>query len=268
MIIVSLALHGVLYAFEDHFYTITATGDWLMDGVKDIVYRRVDGVDYSMIKNDIKIFNIFLSIDGSRSVKRIANEDAYDPDYLFSAIDKLEKMGLLVPCDGAKRQLFDTPEGASFCNLPEEFLTGIEAVDNQHQRLVDMVTQLDDVRKAAYPTMDEKQKAVGNVVVEMIDYTISHFAFEESLQEAAQYQFFNAHQRIHELFVKRAGEYKERWQAGEDIADELFEILHKWLFNHIRNDDRAFAPVVRKHLKALERSKSGWLGQLLQRFSK
>jgi hemerythrin len=237
-----------------------------MEEVKDIVFMRVEGVDYSMIKNDIKKFNIFLSIDGRRSVKTIANEDAYDPDYLFSAIDNLEKLGLIVPCDGAQRQLFDTPDGASFCNLPEEFLTGIEAVDNQHQRLVDMVTQLDDVRKATYPTMDQKQKAVGNVVVAMIEYTISHFAFEESLQEAAQYQFFNAHKRIHELFVKRAGEYKERWQSGEDIVDELYEILHKWLFNHIRNDDRAFAPAVRKHLKALEKSKSGWFAQLLKRF--
>jgi hemerythrin len=237
-----------------------------MEEVKDIVFRRVDGVDYSMIRNNLEMFNIFLSVDGKRSVNAISQEDAYDPDFLFSAIDKMEKMGLLVPCDGTKKQLFDTPEGASFCNLPKEFLTGIEAVDNQHQRLVDMVTQLDDVRKATYPTMDQKQKAVGNVVVAMIEYTISHFAFEESLQEAAQYQFFNAHKRIHELFVKRAGEYKERWQSGEDIVDELYEILYKWLFNHIRNDDRAFAPVVRKHLKALEKSKSGWFAQLLKRF--
>ena len=237
-----------------------------MEEVKDIVFRRVDGVDYSMIRNNLEMFNIFLSVDGKRSVNAISQEDAYDPDFLFSAIDKMEKMGLLVPCDGTKKQLFDTPEGASFCNLPKEFLTGIEAVDNQHQRLVDMVSQLDDVRKATYPTMDQKQKAVGNVVVAMIEYTISHFAFEESLQEAAQYQFFNAHKRIHKLFVKRAGEYKERWQSGEDIVDELYEILHKWLFNHIRNDDRAFAPVVRKHLKALEKSKSGWFAQLLKRF--
>ncbi len=239
-----------------------------MDGVKDIVFKRLEGVDYSMIKNDIKMFNIFLSIDGRRSVKTIANEDAYDLEYLFSAIDKMEKMGLLVPIDGADRQVSETTYDTGFCNLPKEFLTGIEAVDNQHQRLVDMVTQLDDMRKTSYQTMDQKQNAVGHVVAEMIDYTISHFAFEESLMEDAQYKFFNAHKRIHELLIKRAGEYKERWMAGEDIVDELYEVLNRWLFNHIRNDDRAFAPSVIKNMEALDKSDSGWLAQLIQRFFK
>jgi len=239
-----------------------------MDEVGDIVFRRVEGIDYAVIRNDLKLFNIFLSIDGKRSVNLISKEDAYDPEYLFSAIDRMEKMGLLVPIDGAEKRESETSYGAEFCNLPKEFLTGIEAVDNQHQRLVDMVTQLDDVRKTSYPTADQKQAAVGDVVSEMIDYTISHFAFEESLMEDAQYKFFHAHKSIHELLVKRAGEFKARWQSGEDIADELYDVLNRWLFNHILNDDKAYAPAVKKNMKALDRTNSGWLGHLLQRFFK
>lgn len=239
-----------------------------MDAVKDIVFKRVTGVEYSMIRNDVKLFNIFLSIDGQRSVKTIAKEDAYDLDYLFTNIDKMEKMGLLIPVDGAVSEDLDTPFDETFCTLPKEFQTGIDAVDKQHQRLVEMVNQLDDVRKAAYVTKDHKQRAVGEVVAEMIDYTISHFAFEESLQEDAQYKYFHAHKRIHALLIQRAGEFKERWASGEDIADELYSVLSRWLFNHIRNDDRAFAPAVIKRMKELDKSNSGWLGQLLKRFFK
>ena len=237
-----------------------------MAEISGIVFKRVEGVDYSIIRNDIKMFNIFLSIDGRRSVKTIAREDAYDEGRLFSDIDKLEKMGLLVPIDGAQKQDDDTPYGTSFCNLPKEFRTNIEAVDNQHQRLVDMVTQLDDVRKTSYASAEEKQRAVGNVVSEMIDYTISHFAFEESLMEDAQYKFYHAHKRIHALFVKRAGEYKDRWVAGENILDELYDVLNRWLFNHIHNDDRAFAPVVIKHMATMGRSGHSWISQLFKRF--
>ena len=239
-----------------------------MNELKNIVFRRVSGVDYSIIKNNIKMFNIFLSVDGERSVKTIAKDEGYDQDYLFSKIDEMEKMGLLMAIDGAGRQDTLTPFNAQFCNLPKEFLTGIDAVDDQHQRLVNMVTQLDTVRKTYYPTMKHKQKAVGEVVSEMIDYTISHFAFEESLMEDANYKFFKAHQRIHELFIKRAGEYKERWSSGEDIVDELYDVLHRWLFNHIHNDDRAFAPSVKKRIKELDRANSGWLGRMLRRFFK
>ena len=86
--------------------------------------------------------------------------------------------------------------------------------------------------------------------------------------EDAKYKFFKAHKRIHELLIKRAGEYKERWSSGEDIADELYDVLHRWLFNHIHNDDRAFAPSVIKRMKELDTANSGWLRRMLQRFFK
>ena len=239
-----------------------------MDEIKNMVFKRVDGVDYSEIKNDLKKFNIFLSIDGTRSVNDISQEDGYDPDFLGSEIDKMEKMGWLIPVDGAEKQDSWAPLSETFSNLPKEFLTGIEAVDHQHERLVEMVAQLDDVRKTAYPTMDKKHNTVGSIVTEMIDYTLSHFAFEESLMEDAKYKFYRAHKRIHELLITRAGEYKERWLSGEDIADELYEVLSRWLFNHIRNDDKAFAPAVKEHMVAIGAADSGWLTKLVHRFFK
>jgi hemerythrin len=239
------------------------------DEVRGIVFKRVVGVDYSMIRNDIKMFNIFLSVDGERTVDTIAQEDAYDPEYLFSAIDKLEKMGLLMPLDGAFRDEFEeTQFDVTACTLPKQFVTGIEAVDHQHQRLVEMVAQLDDLRKTAFSTPARKQEAVGAIVSEMIDYTISHFAFEESLMQDANYEFYNAHKRVHELLVQRAGEYKERWLAGEDIADELYDVLSRWLFNHICNDDKAYAPSVKKIIAVREKTDKGWLGSLFERFFK
>ena len=242
--------------------------DCAVNEFKNIVFKRVDGVNYSVIKNDLKTFNVFLSIDGTRSINDIAQEDLYDPDYLISEVDKMEKMGLLMAVDGAKKQDSWKTYDEVFCNLPKEFLTGIEAVDHQHQRLVNMVTELDDTRKTTFPTPDQKQSAVGAIVSEMVDYTISHFAFEESLMEDANYEFFNAHKSIHQLLIKRAGEYTERFKSGEDIADELYEVLSRWLFNHIRNDDRAFAPVVKEHMAAMGMADSGWLTKLIHRFFK
>jgi hemerythrin len=237
-----------------------------MEGFENIIFRRVDGVDYSVVRSNVYLFNVFLSMDGERSVERIAREDSYDPEYLAAVVDKMEKIGLLVPIDGGGRREVGTQKNVAFSKLPKEFLTGIGAVDEQHQRLVGMVHQLDDVRKAHYQTAREKQVAVGDVVSELIDYTISHFAFEESLMEDAGYNYYNAHKRIHELLIKRAGEYKQRWKSGEDIADELHDVLIRWLFNHIRNEDKAFAPSVKRKLVKLGKSKRNWLRRLVQRF--
>lgn len=237
-----------------------------MDGFEDIIFRRVDGVDYSVIRNNVYMFNVFLAIDGERSVGAIAREDAYETEYLATVIDRMEKMGLLVPVDTGGRREVETRDNVTFRNLPKEFLTGIDAVDEQHQRLLGMVNKLGYVRKAHFQTKNDKHRAVGVVVAELIDYTISHFAFEESLMEDAGYMYYSAHKRIHALLIERAGEYKERWKSGEDIVDELHGILVRWLFNHIRNDDKAYAPSVKRKLMILGKSKHNWLGRLLQRF--
>ena len=55
--------------------------------------------------------------------------------------------------------------------------TGIPEIDNQHKRIVDMVNQM----REAMETGDTE--AVGRVIPDMVDYTISHFAFEEALME-------------------------------------------------------------------------------------
>jgi hemerythrin len=241
----------------------TSCGVKTMD--TNIVFKRVLSADYEQIKSNIRLVNVFLMMDGTRSVKTIASEYNYEIDDLISMVDQIEKMGLIIPVDGAEIKSYIAPSKGSFVKLPAEFHTGIEAVDKQHQRLVEMVTQLNMARKASYGDRSKKRQAVGNVIAEMIDYTLSHFAFEESLMEDAQYKFFHAHKRIHELFVNRASEYKNRFEADEDIVDELYEVLHRWLFNHIRNDDKAFAPSVKSRLKALNSSNRNWLKSLLKR---
>lgn len=239
-----------------------------MDVVEDIVFQRVYGANYAKIKDDLKIFNVFFAIDGQKPIKTIAHENGYDLEYLSPIIHELERLGLLIPKDGASgRQVQDDFDDIPF-TLPKEYRTGIHAVDQQHQRLVNMVNVLDEVRKAFYQNFGQKQRAVGDIVTEMVEYTISHFAFEESLQKDANYKYFHAHKRIHALLVQRAGEYKERWASGEDIADELYDVLSRWLFNHIRNDDCAFAPAVKARMKELDKQSAGWIGQLLKRFFK
>ncbi len=238
-----------------------------MNQLGDIIFKRVDGMDYSEIRNNTPMFSVLLVIDGKRSVNAIAREDNYEPKELFPMVDQLEKMGMVVPVEsGINRGYQETPMDVSFFKLPKKYRTGIVMVDNQHQRLVDMVTQLDTIRKTQYSSVQFKLGEVGQVVRQLTEYTISHFAFEESLMREANYEHYSAHKRIHELFITRVNEYKERFSTGEDIVDEIFEVLNRWLFNHILNDDLAFAPAVLKTVKTKGDSKGPWITKLLNKF--
>jgi len=62
-------------------------------------------------------------------------------------------------------------------------------------------------------------------VYDCVDYTLSHFAFEESLQEEAGYAYCKPHKKVHELFARKVSEYQERMDLGDDVAEELHATL-------------------------------------------
>lgn len=119
--------------------------------------------------------------------------------------------------------------------------TGIEEIDIQHRRIVKYINRLYELRQSP------DRKAVADVIEETVDYTLSHFAFEEAMIEEAGYMFSAPHKRVHDLFVRRVAEIKSRFELGEDVADELHGMLSRWLFNHIRNEDRGYVDTVKAY---------------------
>lgn len=118
---------------------------------------------------------------------------------------------------------------------------GIEEIDRQHRRIADYINRLYALRE----TPD--RKLLGVVIAETVDYTLSHFAFEEAMIEEAGYMFSGPHKRVHELFIRRITEIQQRFEAGEDVANELHGMLSRWLFNHIRNEDRGYVDTVKAY---------------------
>lgn len=120
--------------------------------------------------------------------------------------------------------------------------TGIQEVDTQHKRIVNLVNQMQAAR------LNKDMETVASVITEMVDYTLSHFAFEEALMEDAGYRFLGPHRRVHELFAMKIPEFQARFGAGEDITEELHTMLVRWLYNHIRGDDQGYVESVQKFL--------------------
>jgi hemerythrin len=143
----------------------------------------------------------------------------------------------------------------------DDLNTGISVIDKQHHRIVEYINNLYDIRD----THDREQ--LGNVLQELVDYTLSHFSFEESLMEEAQYPFINGHKKVHDMFTRRVGEFMKRFESGEDITDELLITLRSWLINHIKTDDNDYADAVKTsmHLQD-EHEHDGWLAKSVRRF--
>lgn len=142
-----------------------------------------------------------------------------------------------------------------------EFEIGIPVIDGQHRRIVDYINRLVE----SIQTSDQNQ--VSDVIHYLIDYTCSHFAFEEALLEEVSYAHLIPHQKTHALFTRRIHEMKDRFEAGENITEELALLLRGWLIDHIKCDDASYADLVKQQFLTRKTDRQqAWIQRAFQRF--
>jgi hemerythrin len=132
--------------------------------------------------------------------------------------------------------------------------TGIPVIDSQHRRIVDYINQLQDAIDA------DDEGSVQEVLDDLVDYTVSHFSFEEHLQEQAKYSNFEAHKKTHEKFARKIHDYRERFHGGEDIAGTLLSDLRDWLIRHIKEEDADYVGAAKARMDDLDK---GWISKTL-----
>lgn len=117
--------------------------------------------------------------------------------------------------------------------------TGIQVIDRQHRRIVDYINRLYDAHKNG-----SSKEETGAVIDELVDYTLTHFAFEETMLEDVNYAALDAHKAFHDQFIQQVRVIRERFEEHEPAAIELNNLMVTWLFNHILHEDAAYVSTV------------------------
>ena len=126
-----------------------------------------------------------------------------------------------------------------------EYNTGIDVIDDQHRRILDYINEIVEISDGS------DRARIKQILDNIIDYTQSHFTFEESLQEEAGYKYRVPHKRVHDLFIKKIESYRDRFEMGQSIEGELHEVLSKWLINHIQRDDADYVGAVKENMMGI-----------------
>lgn len=132
--------------------------------------------------------------------------------------------------------------------------TGIRSIDRQHRGFIDLINQLHYAIKA------EDRESITDIINGLIDYTVSHFSFEEKLQKQHAYPSYKTHKKKHDDFVSRINDYKMKHDRGEDIAKKLSSELILWLTTHIKKEDQDFIPYFNTPVK------QGLLNKMMSNF--
>ena len=139
--------------------------------------------------------------------------------------------------------------------------TGISVIDAQHKRIIQYINQLIDSQEQS------DSSVVNEVLLNLIDYTMSHFEFEEALMSEAGYYGASIHANTHKSFKRKIDDFQARFRAGEDIIADLHDLLSVWLIEHIATDDANYAPYVLKNMPGINRGENdGWLTRTMKTF--
>lgn len=128
---------------------------------------------------------------------------------------------------------------------------GIEIIDEQHKCIIDYMNELASIlefkREIAKVYGFENNLSnqdiskLQSILTELVNYTITHFAFEENMLEKANYPFLDSHKSVHNKFVNMIESYQKKLDAMEDITEDLLIELKQWLIKHIKKDDKDYS---------------------------
>ena len=113
---------------------------------------------------------------------------------------------------------------------------GVAEFDREHRQLIGYIN---DLRRAA--SEGRGHAALGQTLVQLLDYTKTHFTHEEALLAEHDYPGLAAHKREHDLLASRVRVVEEAFNAGDDsAASEMHDLLADWLKFHILHTDKAY----------------------------
>ena len=117
------------------------------------------------------------------------------------------------------------------------YSVGNTSLDNQHKQILEIVNDL-------YAAIEEgdDHEVLKPLLDRMLQYTKSHFEFEEQLMQEAGYPDLDHHKELHdELRRKTAG---LRAHVNLVMDQDLLRFLKEWWTEHIQEEDQQYAPYV------------------------
>ena len=119
----------------------------------------------------------------------------------------------------------------------DNFSVDVKEIDNQHKHLIGLINEV-------YKGMmsDHGKTQTGNALERLVDYTRSHFGYEEKLFKKHGYPETKEHLEKHKKLVDQVVDFQREFLEGESSVDnDLLIFLKDWLTQHILGTDKKYS---------------------------
>jgi hemerythrin len=120
----------------------------------------------------------------------------------------------------------------------ESYSVGINQIDRHHQEIMNMINELNEAMLHG-----KGREIVGGILKKLINYTASHFAYEEKLMSQHGYPEYDEHKAKHDKMVDKVLALQKDVNANKlTVSSEVMKFLQDWLNKHIMGTDKKYAP--------------------------
>ncbi|MDH5368376.1 MAG: bacteriohemerythrin [Gammaproteobacteria bacterium] len=124
-----------------------------------------------------------------------------------------------------------------FVEWKDEYSVGLESIDNQHKKLLNLINQLQTA--VDFSTGEEFEREALDALV---DYTKTHFSYEEGLMKDNGYPDYEPHKAQHEKMIKHVEDVLSEYEKDQDTAmSNATAFLKDWLITHINGTDKQYS---------------------------
>lgn len=131
----------------------------------------------------------------------------------------------------------------------DDLSVGIDLIDRQHKILVRAINLL-----AMAVEKKTSDQLLTEIFATLVDYTDTHFAYEEELFDIYGYPHTEEHKLQHRHLLQRVTDLKHKWENGEtNIGPEVLRFLVDWLKTHILGSDKKYSAFLIQALSSDQR---------------
>jgi hemerythrin len=117
-----------------------------------------------------------------------------------------------------------------------ELDTGIDQMDDQHQRIFRALKEMDEAIRAG-----QGEQVLGRVLSGLALLVVAHFGAEEKLMAQTNFPHLARHRRAHEMVREKVEGMVDRYHEGTLDPHEMMRFMEWWWVEHIRCEDQALA---------------------------
>lgn len=128
----------------------------------------------------------------------------------------------------------------------DDYLLGIQEIDNQHKKLVGIANELYDITTES----EESYKLdMSKVLKKLTDYTVYHFSSEEEFMKRYGYAGVDLHKTAHDGFINEVtNQIKLLNDCKIESGKKFYSFVLNWVLTHIAKADKIWAQVIKAKL--------------------